>query len=192
MPKWFGLLFLLTLLSAAMSTLSSQFHAVGTSIGRDVYEQVTGRHGHGIGVTRLGIIIGIIIAVFISYKFRGGYIVARATAIFFGLCASAFLPGFIGGLFWRRMTRAGAIWSMVVGFLVTAFWLTFIHDKEARAIGLCYALFEKHSLLLDRATWPVVDPIIIALPISLIVAIVISLFTQPPSKEHLDRCFKGV
>jgi Na+/proline symporter len=27
MPKWFGLLFLLTLLSAAMSTLSSQFHA---------------------------------------------------------------------------------------------------------------------------------------------------------------------
>ena len=29
MPKWFGLIFLVTLLAAAMSTLSSQFHAVG-------------------------------------------------------------------------------------------------------------------------------------------------------------------
>ena len=45
MPSWFGMMFLLTLLSAAMSTLSSQFHAIGTSIGRDVYEQTTGQHG---------------------------------------------------------------------------------------------------------------------------------------------------
>lgn len=192
MPKWFGLLFLLTLLSAAMSTLSSQFHALGTSIGRDVYEQVTGRHGHSIGITRTGIIIGIVIAVIISYKFRGGYIVARATAIFFGLCASAFLPAFIGGLFWKRMTRAGAIWSMIVGFLVTAFWLLFIKDQEARALGLCYRLFEKHSLLLDKPNWSVVDPILIALPISAVVAIVVSLLTKPPSQQHLDKCFKGV
>jgi SSS family solute:Na+ symporter len=191
MPRWFGLLFLLTLLSAAMSTLSSQFHAVGTSIGRDVYEQVTGRHGHSIGITRAGIIIGIVIAVIISYKFRGGYIVARATAIFFGLCASAFLPAFVGGLFWRRMTKAGAIWSMIVGFLVTAFWLLFIKDQEARALGLCYRLFEKHSLLLDKPNWPVVDPILVALPISLIVAVVVSLLSKPPSQEHLDTCFKG-
>lgn len=191
MPRWFGLLFLLTLLSAAMSTLSSQFHAVGTSIGRDVYEQVTGRHGHGIGITRIGIIIGIVIAVFISYRFRGGYIVARATAIFFGLCASAFLPAFVGGLFWKRMTKAGAIASMIVGFIVTAFWLLFIKDQEARALGLCYALFEKHSLLLDHPSWPVVDPILVAMPISMLTAVAVSLFTNAPSQQHLDRCFKG-
>jgi len=192
MPDWFGLIFLVTLLAAAMSTLSSQFHAVGTSIGRDVYETVTGKHGHGIGVTRTGIIIGIIVAVLFSYYIRSGYIIARATAIFFGLCASAFLPTFLGTLFWKRMTKAGAIWSMIVGFLVTAFWLLFIKDKEARAIGLCYKLFEKHSLLLDKPSWPVVDPIVVALPISLIVAIVVSLLTKPPSQEHLDKCFKGV
>jgi SSS family solute:Na+ symporter len=192
LPNWFGLIFLVTLLAAAMSTLSSQFHAVGTSIGRDVYETVSGRHGHGIGITRIGIIIGIVVAVLFSYYIRSGYIIARATAIFFGLCASAFLPAFLGGLFWKRMTKTGAIWSMVIGFAVTAFWLLFIKDQEARAIGLCYQLFGKHSLLLDKPNWPVVDPIVIALPISAIVAIVVSLFTKPPSKEHLDKCFKGV
>ena len=190
MPPWFGLIFLVTLLAAAMSTLSSQFHAVGTSIGRDVYEQVTGRHGHGIGVTRIGIIIGIVVAVLFSYYIRSGYIIARATAIFFGLCASAFLPAFLGGLFWKRMTKAAAIGSMIVGFLVTAFWLLFIKDTEARAIGLCYHWFGKHSLLLDKPNWYVVDPIVIALPISIVVAIVVSLMTKPPSQEHLDKCFK--
>ena len=192
MPSWFGLIFLVPLLAAAMSTLSSQFHAVGTSIGRDVYEQVTGKHGHGIAITRTGIIIGIIVAVLFSYYIRSGYIIARATSIFFGLCASAFLPAFVGGLFWKRMTKAGAIWSMIIGFLVTAFWLLFIKDKEARAIGLCYRLFEKHSLLLDKPNWPVVDPIVIALPVSIVVAIVVSLMTKPPSEEHLNKCFKGV
>lgn len=191
MPKWFGLVFLLTLLSAAMSTLSSQFHAVGTSIGRDVYETVTGRHGKGVGVTRIGIVIGIVIAVLISFYARGGFIIARATAIFFGLCAAAFLPAFVGGLFWKRMTKTGAISSMVIGSAVSLFWLVFIKDKEARALGICEALFDKHSLLLEKANWSVVDPIMIALPISIIVAIVVSLITKKTSDEHLAKCFKG-
>jgi SSS family solute:Na+ symporter len=189
MPGWFGMLFLLTLLAAAMSTLSSQFHAVGTSIGRDVWEQISGRRGHSIAVTRIGIILGIVLAVLLGYYARGGYIVARATAIFFGLCASAFLPTFLGGLFSRRVTRPGAIASMVVGFAVTAFWLGFVKDKEARALGICHALTGKHSLLLGHPNWPVVDPIVVALPLSLAVLVVVSLLTRAPGDEHLAKCF---
>ncbi|MCE5187406.1 MAG: sodium:solute symporter family protein [Planctomycetaceae bacterium] len=191
MPKWFGLVFLLTLLSAAMSTLSSQLHAVGTSIGRDIYEQIPGRAGKGLIVIKSGIILGILIAVLFSYFNRGGYIIARATAIFFGMCAAAFLPAFVGGLFWRRMTKAGAIASLIAGFAVSAAWMLFFKDKEARAIGLCYELFEKYSLLLDKPNWSVVDPLIIALPISIITGVVVSLITKAPSQEHLDRCFQG-
>jgi SSS family solute:Na+ symporter len=191
MPKWFGLVFLLTLLAAAMSTLSSQFHTVGTSIGRDVYEQVTGRHGRSIGVNRVGIVLGIIIAMLWSYyAAQTGYIIARATAIFFGLCASAFLPTFIGGLFWRRMTRHGAICSMVAGFAVTAFWLLFVKAQEAGAIGLVQKFTGgKPSILADYPNWPVVDPLVVALPISIIIAVVVSLATKPSSKEHLAKCF---
>jgi SSS family solute:Na+ symporter len=189
MPSWFGLVFLLTLLAAAMSTLSSQFHALGTAIGRDVYEQATGKHGQAVLVTRIGIVLGIIAAVIISYNARGGYIIARATAIFFGLCGSAFLPAYVGGLFFRRATRIGALSSMVVGFAVTAFWLGFIKDKEARALGICKALTGKHSLLLEHPNWPVVDPILVALPASILVFVVVSLLTCPPNEAHLERCF---
>jgi len=191
MPWWFGLLFLLTLLAAAMSTLSSQFHAVGTSIGRDVYEQVTGQHGKSVGVTRVGVVIGIVIAVIISHYARGGYIVARATAIFFGLCASAFLPAFIGGLFFKRVSKGAAIWSMLVGFIVTALWLLFIKDKEARALGLCFALTGKHSLALGKPNWPVVDPLVVALPLSTLVMIVVSFLTKPMDKGYVAYCYGG-
>jgi SSS family solute:Na+ symporter len=190
MPKWFGLLFLLTLLAAAMSTLSSQFHAVGTSIGRDVYEQLTGRHGRSIGINRAGIILGILIAMLWSYYARGGYIIARATAIFFGLCASAFLPAFVGGLFWKRMTRPAAIASMVTGFVVTAFWLLFVKAAEAGDIGLVQKLTDgQRSILANHPNWPVVDPIVVALPISFLVALIVTLMTKPLAKDRLDRCF---
>jgi SSS family solute:Na+ symporter len=190
MPKWFGLVFLLTLLAAAMSTLSSQFHTVGTAIGRDVFEQITGQHGKSIFITRIGIIIGLIIAVILGHYTRGGYIIARATAIFFGLCASAFLPAFFGGLFFKRMTKAGAIASMIVGFVVTAFWLLFVKSAEAGAIGLVQLVTGgKTSILADYPNWPVVDPLVIALPISIVVAIVVSLLSNPPAKEHLEKCF---
>mgnify|MGYP006292495893 FL=1 len=192
MPNWFGLVFLLTLLAAAMSTLSSQFHALGTSLGRDVFQELTGSHEHTILTTRIGIVIGILIAVIISYYARGGYIIARATAIFFGLCASAFLPAYVGGLFWKRITRAGALSSMVVGFLITAFWLLFVKAKEAAAIGLVQKVTGgKDSILADVPNWPVVDPIVIALPISIVVAVVVSLLTKPMDPDHVRFCFGG-
>jgi SSS family solute:Na+ symporter len=192
MPKWFGLLFLLTLLSAAMSTLSSQFHVVGTSIGRDVFEQATGLHGKGVTVTRIGIIIGIVIAVLWSYYWRESTVIPRATAIFFGLCASAFLPSFLGALYFKWMTRAAAIWSTVIGFAVTAFWLLLVKSAEAGDIGLVQKLTGgKTSILAGRPNWDWVDPIVVALPISMIIAIVVSLFTKRPDDEHLAKCFKG-
>ncbi|MBN2376971.1 MAG: sodium:solute symporter family protein [Sedimentisphaerales bacterium] len=191
MPPWFGLLFLLTLLAAAMSTLSSQFHAVGTSIGRDVYENLSRSSGNSIGITRIGIIVGIVIAVLFSYYGRESTAIPRFTAIFFGLCASAFLPAFIGGLFFKGATRQGAVASILVGFVVTSFWLLFVKAQEAGAIGLVQKFTDGKTSILDgHHNWPVVDPMVIALPISVLVFILVSLATKAPEKEHLDKCFK--
>ena len=191
MPEWFGLLFLLTLLSAAMSTLSSQFHAVGTSLGRDVYEQITGRHDRSIVLSRIGIIIGIILAMTISHFARGGYFIARATAIFFGLCLSTFGPAYLFGLFSRKVTRSGAIASMLTGFIASGLWMMFIKEKEAGPMKIVKLVTDgKNSLLADSPNWPVVDPVLISFPLALLVLIVVSKYTKAPDDEHLDKCFK--
>jgi len=192
MPPWFMYLFMLTLLSAAMSTSSSQFHAMGTGIGRDFFERALLRRDHSkytILITRVGIVIGVVASLILGYKLPVG-IIAVATAIFFGLCASAFLPSYIGALYWKGMTRAGAITSMLVGFFGTALYLLFIHQKEAAALGLCKFIFNKPTLA--TGVWMVVDPVVVILPISFIVAIVVSLLTKKPNPEHIDVCFKHV
>ncbi len=186
LPAWFGVVFLLTLLAAAMSTASSQFHALGASIARDVWLPLTGKDGRAMAVTRIGILIGITIAVLFAYYARGGYFIARATAIFFGLCASTFLPAFVGGLFCKWVTRAGCIASMVIGFTVSAGWLTLVKAKEAGAIGIVQELTGgKPSLLADYPNWPVVDPVVIALPLSVFTLVLVSMVTRKPSAEHL-------
>jgi solute:Na+ symporter, SSS family len=192
-PKWFGLVFLLTLLAAAMSTLSSQFHTVGTAVGRDVFESLVNRRGAGgtdrtIYVVRIAILVGLVLAVVIGYYAKKEQfvvsIIARATAIFFGLCASTFLPAFVGGIFFRRMTSAGALSSMLVGFLASAFWLVFVKTPECTVIGLV-----KASILANAPNWPVVDPLFIGLPLSALTAVVVSFLTRPCDGKHLQRCF---
>jgi solute:Na+ symporter, SSS family len=192
LPRWFGLIFFLALLAAAMSTMSSQFHTIGTAAGRDLYECLTGRGGRepSVLVMRIAILVGLLLAVSISYTVRQEYVIARFTAIFFGLCAASFLPAYVAGLFWRRATRAGALASMAVGLAVSLFWLLLVKAKEAGAIGLVQRITGgKTSILADAPNWPVVDPIVIALPLSILTLILVSLVTQPADAGHLRRCF---
>lgn len=191
MPEWFVYVFMLSLLAAGMSTLSSQFHAQGTAIGRDVYETISKtKSGSSIMITRVGIILAVVLAVILGYILPGS-IIARGTAIFFGLCAAAFLSMYGCALFWKRATKEGAIAGLVVGTFTSLFWLVFVHQKEAAALGIAKMLIGR-DVLITSMPWPVVDPIVVALPLAFIVTIVVSLATKPPSKEHIEECFKGI
>ncbi len=188
MPKWFSLIFLLALISAAMSTLSSQFHTMGTAVGRDIFEQIGTKKQNSVLITRVGIVIMIIFSVLLAYIFNDKpAIIARSTAIFFALCAAIFLPTYIAGLFFKRMTKQAAISSMIVGFLTSSFWLLFVHFKEAKALGICKAVFGTDSLLSGKIIF--VDALIIALPLSIVTAIVVSLLTKPMDEKYLHKCF---
>lgn len=180
MPEWFGYLFMLTLLAAAMSTLSAQFHVIGTAIGRDLYQEVIagGRHQERtIPIAKAGILVGFVVTVILAFQLEPG-IVAVATSLFFGMCAAAFLPVFVAALFWRRANRAGAVAGMLAGFASWALWVLLVHEKEAAALGLARLLSGKASLL-TGSTWAVVDPIVVALPISALVTVVATLATRP-------------
>ena len=188
MPDIFVVLFMLTLLAAAMSTLSAQFHTMGTAIGHDFYREFLkkGELGQTINITRMSIAFTILVSVVLAYILPIS-IIATATAVFFGLCAASFLPMYTGALFWKRMTREGAIASMLVGAFTSLFWLIFVHAKEANALGISRALFGVDTIL--TGTWTVIDPIIVATPLAFLTAIVVSLMTEPDSQEHIDRCF---
>ena len=189
LPSLVLYVFALTMLSAAMSTLSSLFHVTGSSIGYDICGKLR-KDGESPLITRAGVAFGIIISLFFAYILPDG-VVARGTAIFFGICAAAFLPAYAAALYWKGATRAGAWWSIAVGTGVSLFGLLFLHRKESAMLGVCQWIFGKTELI-SAHPWPFVDPFVYALPLSLLTLIVVSLFTAKPEAEHLDRCFKDI
>ncbi|MHB1253006.1 MAG: sodium:solute symporter family protein [Candidatus Humimicrobiaceae bacterium] len=194
MPPWFVYLFMITLLAAAMSTTSGQLHAIGTSFGRDVFSKSRyssdykeERSIKGIASTKIGILIGVALS-FILGLFLPISIVARATSLFFGICAATFLPMYILGLFWKRANKAGAFTGMIVGLITSLFWMLFIHEANSKMIGIVKLLTGKTTLL--GAPWSTMDPIVIAFPLAFLVTLIVTLFTRPMPKEIIEKAFR--
>ena len=189
MPKVFVYIFMLTLLSAAMSTLSSLVHVNGSSLGYDLGRTLSGDKLDSRKVTRIGMILGILGSIAVAYTFPPG-IVARGTAIFFGVCAASFLPAYTAALYWKRATRAGVWASVVTGAAASIFGLTFLHIAEAKPLGIARMIFGK-DVLINTDPVPFVDTLCYALPLSAAVLVIVSLLTKAPDPEHIEKCFSN-
>lgn len=167
MPDLFVVIFMLTLLSAAMSTLSALYHAMGTALVCDLWgrgkECALSMRAH-----QYGIVLMMILSTLLAFALPVS-IIARATAMFMGLCAAAFLPAFAIGVYARSPSTKAALWSMTAGSVIWFGWTAFFHAAEAKPLGICQALFGKVTLL--GQPWVAVDPIVVALPASLMVMI---------------------
>ena len=162
MPDWFVMLFMLTMLSAALSTMSALLHTMGTAIGVDLLSTVLNRKP-SININRIGVLIMLLVSVALAYVMPGS-IIARATAMFMGLCAAAFLPAYTQALFSKTPSARGAKYSLVIGAVAWFLWTAFVHIKESQPLGISMFLFGKDAVL--GQPWTVLDPLFIALPLS--------------------------
>ena len=195
LPEWFVYIFLLSLIAAAMSTISSQLHTQGTAFGVDIYHTLRAKSKQKldeVSISRIGILIAIILALVMAFLLPGS-VVALGTSLFFEICAAAFLPVFLGALYWKGITRLGAIAGIVSGTFVSLFWLTFVFvfKKTAVGLGICKFIFGVETIL-PAAPWPFIDVMLIAVPVSAIITIVVSLITKPPAQDVIDKAFKNI
>jgi SSS family solute:Na+ symporter len=193
LPEWFVYIFLLSLIAAAMSTISSQLHTQGTAFGVDIYGTIREKSKQKldqVSISRVGILIAIILALVMAYALPGS-VVALGTSLFFEICAAAFLPVFLGALYWKGITRPGAIAGIVSGTFVSLFWLTFVFKKTAVGLGICKFVLGMETLI-PTAPWPFIDVMLIAVPVSAIFTIVVSLLTKPPAQEVIDKAFENI
>jgi Na+/pantothenate symporter len=87
--------------------------------------------------------------------------------------ASTFLCPMLLGLYWRGMTRQGALCSMVGGFVVVVGL-----SAGGRLVGL-----------VDEINLLGLHPVIWGLLSSLVLAVAISRFTGPPPRHLVERYF---
>ncbi len=191
-PQWFVALFLVTLMASAMSASSAQFLATGSSLSRDILEQALLK-GRSVAettiVTRIGIVFGIFATLIIGLLLPEGS-VAIATAFFFGLCGATFIPSYLFALYWKGGTKTGAKASIICGFFLSLLWMLFFHEYESKAIGLCRWIFKCDTLA--GQPWNMIDPQAVALPVSFLVFLFVSLFTSPVKEEAVRKAFKHI
>ena len=195
LPKWFGAIFMIMLIAAGMSTLSSQFHAISAAFGHDLISVGNKTEKQQVLINRLGVLLAFAVTFVLAYylpKIWSGAI-ARATAIFFGLCAASFLPMYTAALYSRRISRLAACAGMIAGFVVSLFWMMFVHFKTAEALGICKAVLGKPALFSPACKWSHVDPIIVALSISIILTVLLTFTTkQDMDADHIEKAFEGI
>ncbi|KAF0676026.1 sodium:solute symporter family protein [Profundibacterium mesophilum] len=149
-PLPIGLLLILGILSAAVSTLDSISLTLGAMVARDLLGKREGQDGAQILIGRVTVILVVLFAS--VFALRDAQIVSQLAALSAaGLVVT--VPAIIGAFFWRRGTAAGAIASLIGGAAL-AIWMSMIAGVSVfdprlagSVIGVATLLFVGGSLL---------------------------------------------
>jgi SSS family solute:Na+ symporter len=169
LPQLLLALILLLVLSASMSTLSSLVLVSSSSVAIDLYpSRVDAKTGkdRSVAMMRFLSAIFIIVSYFIS-RFQISIIVTLMS-LSWGAVSGSFAAPYIYGLYWKRVTKAGAYSGLIAG-LVTEILLFFV---------------------LGPANSPLAASFAIVVPF--IVVPLVSLGTKAPGQALLDRAFEGI
>ncbi|MFZ5649477.1 MAG: sodium:solute symporter family protein [Bacillota bacterium] len=167
LPTWFGVLVLMAVVAAALSTVGTQLMVSGIFISRDLLTRWIGRKisdAEMITYTRIGLFVVIVLSFIMAWKRpteMGLYLSAIASPGF-----SQWLPLLVGGLFWKRGTKQGAVAGLAGGVLV----LVLAMKYKAVTLGF--------------------QPVLVAFVVNVILYVTVSLCTRPVDKSTLAMFFE--
>lgn len=151
---------LAAVLAAIMSTVSSQLLVTSSALVEDIYKALDRNDrtdGHHVLMGRMAVLVVSVVAAAMAWT-QNDTILALVAFAWAGFGAS-FGPVVLLSLFWRKLTTAGALASMVTGALMVAWW----GNVEG-------GIFDLYEIL----------PGFLA---ALLVAVVVSLVTHRPHDE---------
>jgi sodium/proline symporter len=120
---WVAGFLLAAILSAIMSTIDSQLLVSSSALAEDVYKGFIRKEASQkelVWVGRIGVVVIALVAIVLAYNPESTVLdlVGYAWAGF----GAAFGPVLILALFWKRMTRNGALAGMIVGGVTVIIW----------------------------------------------------------------------
>lgn len=175
------------ILSASMSTLSSVSLASASVVAVDIYK---GKINPNASDRRTNLTMKILCLVFVAisvvlavlnekYKISA---IAYLMGLSWGVLAGCFIGPYVLGLLWKKVT-VPAVWASIIGTLVLTVALVFVfgYDKNAWDCSFGKALQD------GIGCSPMIG--VICMAYSMLVTLVVSLFTKAPDKETIDKAF---
>jgi sodium/proline symporter len=125
-PPFISGLVLSAILAAVMSTASAQLLVTSSAISRDLYKALVRPHAGErelVRVSRLSVVIVALMAIAIGTN--PDNLVLDLVAYAWAGFGAAFGPAIILSLYWKRMTRNGALASIITGGVTVLVWKQF-------------------------------------------------------------------
>lgn len=176
------------ILSASMSTLSSVSLASASVIAVDLYKGAIEKKADDKKVNtvmRVLCLIFIAVSVIIAILNEKYNITAIAymMGLSWGTLAGCFMGPYVLGVIWKKVTKP-AVWASVISSLVLTASLILIFGYDKNAWNCSFAIALKDGV----ATSPLIG--VICMIFSLIITVVVSLFTKTPDDEIIYNAFE--
>ena len=167
-PAWVSSALFVTVLAAAFTTLNSLMHLLSTTISNDIVTTKTPKLS--VAYASMGAVI--VLALWMTIAFNGqAAIIARATALYFGIIGASMLPLVVGMT--RGLTNGRhALASFIGGAVTSIVWVLFVHFKESKLFtGITY----------DMGVYNFVEPIVPGLIVSSVIFVALT-YLRPTIK----------
>ena len=175
------------ILSASMSTLSSVSLASASVVAVDIYGKVK----KGVSDKKVNTVMRVLCLVFIAISVILAVLnekfnitaIAYMMGISWGTLAGCFIGPYVLGVIWKGVTKP-AVWSSIISSLVLTIGLILFFGFHKNGFDCSLALAIKSGISVS----PMIG--VICMISSLIITVVVSLFTKRPSDEILYNAFE--
>ncbi len=168
-------------LAAALSTADGLLLTIASALSHDIYYKVlrpTATTQWRLVVSKSLLLVVAVLAASVASQKPATILFMVAWA--FSLAGAALFPALILGVFWKRATPTGAVSGMVVGLLMTIYYMIRVHFDAIPWLGIHGIGMEPWLGIQSTSAgvWGVA--------IGFFTIIIVSLFGEPPSEETQD------
>ncbi|WP_293660394.1 VC_2705 family sodium/solute symporter [Rhodoferax sp. OV413] len=166
-------------LAAALSTADGLLLTIGNALAHDMYFEGNGNKAESmrrVMLSKFALLVVALVAAYVAAQRPAGilYLVSAS----FSLAGAAFVPAMVLGIFWKRMTRAGAVGGMLAGLGTTVAYMVLNFPASAQWLGLT-----------QDYLWFGIQPVsaaVFGVPAGFIVAVVLSLLSGRQTSPNQD------
>ncbi|HEX4031973.1 MAG TPA: sodium:solute symporter family protein [Terracidiphilus sp.] len=175
------------LVAGFMSGMAGNVSAFSAVWTYDIYQPLlvkNARDEHYVSVGRWATIIGVVVSIGTAYMVMNAEGIMDYVQALFSFFISPLLGVVLMGMFWKRATRAGGFWGLLIGTLTSVgLWAWVYFDPYALRYVALSPDAKTMAENMYRALWSVI--------VTFIVTFVVSLCTAPRPIAELDGLVYG-
>ena len=177
LPTWIGALLMGAVFAKVISTANNYLFSPATNLVNDVYTRFINKDATHQNILVVSRFLVVLLGIFALMQGAYWQSILAMALYAYTIYSAAITPVVMSAFFSKRVTAQAAVWSILLGTVVTIFW-----NLQQQAL-------EHHSGTLLPESWLQRDAIFPALLISVSTLVIVSFLTRAPRKEQLAPFF---